>query len=246
MQEQDRDRQGTDRLFSSLAERTALREGDPVLTASQYNRAIGLCLLYGFGVNALITFATQKPLERLMLRSPDSFRTLLIVFLVAYLALCLGGSRLLNRGTSVRTCFAGYSMIVLPMGLLISLAVMPYDFSLVNQALTVTAIVTGIMMLLSMWKPDFFLRIGPALGIALLASIGVEILSTFVLRWLSFGMDWVVVTIMALYVGFDWARANALPTTSRNAVVISASLYLDIVNIFLRVLSIISRSKSRD
>ena len=231
---------------SSLAERAAYREGDSLLSAQQYNRAIGLCLFYGFGVNALITYLTAKPLEKLVYSNPGSFRTLLIVFLILYLALSFGGSFVLNRSRTFRGSFLGYSMIVLPMGVLISVAVMPYDTQIVFKALTITTVITGVMMLLAMWKPDFFLRIGPALGIALLASIAVEILSTFVLRWLSFGMDWVVVTIMALYVGFDWARANALPTTSRNAVVISASLYLDIVNIFLRVLSIISRSKSRD
>ena len=40
--------------------------------------------------------------------------------------------------------------------------------------------------------------------------------------------------------GFDWARANAIPKTADNAVDSAASLYMDIINLFLRILMILA------
>ena len=60
------------------------------------------------------------------------------------------------------------------------------------------------------------------------------------LRWL----DYLFVAIFSLYLGFDWARANAYPPTVRNAILSATQIYLDIVNIFVRLLSIFSRRRN--
>lgn len=54
--------------------------------------------------------------------------------------------------------------------------------------------------------------------------------------------DYLVVLIFCGYVGYDWARANACAKTVDNAVDCAAELYIDIVNLFVRILSILSRS----
>ncbi|EPZ8570104.1 Bax inhibitor-1 family protein, partial [Pseudomonas aeruginosa] len=41
--------------------------------------------------------------------------------------------------------------------------------------------------------------------------------------------------------GVDWGRANQIERTVDNAVDSAASLYLDIINLFVRVLEIISK-----
>ena len=43
------------------------------------------------------------------------------------------------------------------------------------------------------------------------------------------------------YIGFDWSRANSIPKTLDNAVDSAASLYMDIINLFLRILRIMGR-----
>ena len=53
--------------------------------------------------------------------------------------------------------------------------------------------------------------------------------------------DFLVVGIMAGYIGYDWARAQALPKTLDNAVDSAAALYVDIVILFLRLLRLFSR-----
>jgi FtsH-binding integral membrane protein len=54
-------------------------------------------------------------------------------------------------------------------------------------------------------------------------------------------LDGLFVLIFSGYIGYDWARANQLPKTLDNAIDASAALYLDIVNLFLRILRLLSR-----
>ena len=54
-------------------------------------------------------------------------------------------------------------------------------------------------------------------------------------------MDWIVALLFCGYIGYDWARANAIPNTLDNAIDSAAALYLDIINLFIRLLHIMSR-----
>ena len=57
-------------------------------------------------------------------------------------------------------------------------------------------------------------------------------------------IDYIVVLIFCGYIGYDWAKANALPKTYDNAIDSAANLYVDIVNLFLRILRILARSQN--
>ena len=55
--------------------------------------------------------------------------------------------------------------------------------------------------------------------------------------------EWIGTAIFSLFIGYDWARANTCAKTVKNAIDLSASLYLDIVNLFLRLLRMMSRNR---
>ena len=55
--------------------------------------------------------------------------------------------------------------------------------------------------------------------------------------------EWIGTAIFSLFIGYDWARANTCARTVKNAIDLSSSLYLDIVNLFLRLLQMMSRNK---
>ena len=57
--------------------------------------------------------------------------------------------------------------------------------------------------------------------------------------------EWAGTIIFSLYIGYDWARANTCARTVDNAIDLSASLYLDIINLFLRIVAIMSDSKRK-
>jgi len=69
----------------------------------------------------------------------------------------------------------------------------------------------------------------------------VELFQLFVLGIHSNWLDWVVVLIFCGYIGYDWGRANSIPKTLDNAVDSAAALYMDIINLFLRILRIMGR-----
>ncbi len=97
------------------------------------------------------------------------------------------------------------------------------------------------MMALGTLYPAFFARIAGALTIALIVVILVELFQIFVLGIHQGWLDWAVVAIFCGYIGYDWGRANQIPKTLDNAVDSAAALYIDIINLFLRILRIMGR-----
>ncbi|MBO7709254.1 MAG: US12 family protein, partial [Lachnospiraceae bacterium] len=87
----------------------------------------------------------------------------------------------------------------------------------------------------------FFLSIGRVLIFALIGSIVIELIGGLLLHLPLGIMDYVVVVIFAGYIGYDWARAQAYPKTLDNAIDSAADIYVDIINIFIRILSIIGK-----
>ena len=51
-------------------------------------------------------------------------------------------------------------------------------------------------------------------------------------------IDYAVALIFCGYIGLDWCRAQQYPKTLDNAIDSAADIYLDIVNLFIRILSI--------
>ena len=79
------------------------------------------------------------------------------------------------------------------------------------------------------------------LCISLLITVVVEIILFFVGIQLGI-IDYVVVLIFCGYVGYDWAKANVQTKTVDNAIDSASELYVDIVNLFVRILRILARA----
>ena len=221
------------------------REGAGELSESRYNLLIGAALTWGFFLNFLIVQFAGPAILSMALSSPAGYSTFMIGFLVAYIALVLIGSALVRSYNPAR-CFLGYNLIAVPVGVVVALATVGYDPQIVTRAALITAIVTLIMMIVSTLAPSVFARMGSGLGVALLGVIVVEAFATLLFRMDVSILDWIVVGIMCLYIAYDWVRANSVQRTATNAIAAASALYLDIINIFLRVLRILARSRSND
>ena len=55
--------------------------------------------------------------------------------------------------------------------------------------------------------------------------------------------DFIVVIIFCGYIGYDWARAQEYNPTLDNAIDSAADIYVDVINLFVRILSIIGKRK---
>lgn len=204
------------------------------LDASTYNLVLGGLLLYGFLVDGLICYFMGDLLYY-------ASSGVLIGLLVGYIV-CVILSVVLSHSQSAVVNFIGYNLLVIPLGMVLSLSVAVVSFQTVLMALLGTAGFVVVMVAVSYLKPDFFLSLGPTLGFALLGTIVVEL----VLALLGFGTEWadyLVIGIFTLYLGFDWQRANRVTPSIRNAILSATQIYLDIVNIFIRLLRILARSR---
>ncbi|WP_105253263.1 Bax inhibitor-1 family protein [Pseudoalteromonas sp. T1lg75] len=199
-----------------------------------YNLTIGLCLLWGFSVNWFLVVNIDP--QTLWAINPW-------VFFIGYFASCFVGVWLFNESKKPVVSFLGYNLVVVPFGLIVNMVVAQYNEALVIEAIRLTAGVTLIMMLLGSMFPRFFQRILGVLSIALLAVLVVELFQIFVLGIHHEWIDWAVAVIFCGYIGYDWGRANQIPKTLDNAVDSAAALYMDIINLFLRILRILGRKQ---
>ncbi len=203
---------------------------DALVSDLVYNLVIGLTLCWGFGVNWLMV--TNIDPNAIAAINPW-------VFFIGYFASCFFGVYLFRTSSNPMVSFIGYNFVVVPFGLIINMVVARYDADLVAQAMRVTGAVTIGMMCFGSLFPAFFQRIAGALTIALLLVIVVELIEVFVFGIHHGIIDWIVVLIFCGYIGYDWARANNIPKTLDNAVDSAAALYMDIINLFLRILRIL-------
>ena len=218
-------------LQSNVFNRTNNAEQE--VSSRLYNFTIGLVLCWGFWVNWLMV--GHIPVE--IIRSINHW-----VFFIGYLASCFFGVYLFNTSSKPLVSFIGYNFVVVPFGFVINMVVSNYDRSLVLDAIQVTGLVTVIMMLLGIMFPVFFKKIYGALTIALLVVFVVELFQIYVLGIHQNWLDWAVAIIFCGYIGYDWGRANQIPKTIDNAVDSAAALYMDIINLFLRILRIMGRA----
>ncbi|WP_407291620.1 Bax inhibitor-1 family protein [Stutzerimonas zhaodongensis] len=205
---------------------------DRTVSAAVYNLLIGLTLCWGFLVNWWMV--VHIPVEPI--RSIDP-----LLFFGGYFACCLAGIYLFQRSNQPWISFLGYNLVVLPFGLVVNLVVSRYDANLVQEAIRVTALVTVAMMVAGTLFPQFFERIAGALTVALLAVIVIELFEMFILGVRHGAIDWIVVLIFCGYIGVDWGRANRIPKTVDNAIDSAAALYMDMINLFIRILRILGR-----
>lgn len=221
-------------MENTVFERTEYDSSGQRISHHLYNLLIGLVLCWGFLVNWLMV--KTIPYESIAGIHP-------FIFIIGYFASCFFGIFLFTKSENPIVSFIGYNFVVVPFGLIINLVVCQYDPSLVLDAMRVTGVVTFVMMVLGSMFPLFFERIAGALTIALLVVIIVELIEIFILKIHHGIIDWIVVVIFCGYVGYDWGRANRIPKTVDNAVDSAASLYMDIINLFLRILRIMGRRR---
>lgn len=213
-----------------------LREGETEISERSFNLIIGGVLLWGFVLNFLMVTFFGAQITRMVANSNP------FIFLIAYIAMVIIGSVLLGKDSPALS-FLGYNLIALPIGVVVCACVTGVPVSVVQSAVLVTAIVTLTFMILATLVPGFFLSMGRALGAGLLVAIVAELVATLIFRSASNVFEWIFVAIFSLYIGYDWARANTCARTVDNAIDLAANLYLDIINLFLRILELMSKNK---
>ena len=198
------------------------------LTIQQYNALLAGLLLYGFALCTVICHAFAIDL---MMSNP-------IVLAVVYLVCAFIGGYMANRSRSTAVRFIGFNLIVAPSGAIVAACLPYYHFETVLYAVLGTALIAGVMLVAALVRPQMFEGLGSVLLLSLISVIVVEtILLIFFGRSSTF-IDVAVIVIMAGFVGYDFIEANKAYRTAGNAIAFAIDLYLDLINIFIRLLSI--------
>lgn len=212
------------------------RYNDPdgkVVTDKTFYLVMSATLLFGFLVNALeVAFMTEIFLSW----NP-------VVFFIVYAVMAFSGVLINAFSRNPIVSFIGYCLVILPLGALLSIVVPAYSSSTVLSAFIATSLITAAMTLFAAIKPDIFLSLWKVLSLCLFISIIWSVIAMFFMSSSYVILDWFVVVIFSGYIGLDVSFAAKRPKTLDNAVDSACALYLDIINIFVRLLAIFGRNK---
>ena len=209
-----------------------------VIDRPKYNLIMGGIVVYGLVINYFLCKAVPNVY---LLMNP-------FIFLLMYIVLVIAGTAISAKSDNPIISFIGYNMVVVPCGLVVSLAVQLYgglESDIVSQAFLYTFCISGIMIAASMLWPAAFETMGRYLFVGLIAVLIGSVIGIFI-NGVFNAMSWFGALIFSLYIGYDFYRAQKYTPTLDNAVDCALDIYLDIINLFLKLLRILGRRSSRD
>ncbi len=215
-------------LASGKQERMINKGAGEIVSDRIYNLTIGLVVLYGIIVNVLMC----------RYLAPSILGINRIALIIFYIVCVLAGTFMAVKSDSPVVSFIGYNLVVLPVGAVLTVCLQNYSPSVVYQAFFITGVITAIMLLASSLAPGTFAGMGRMLFVAL---IGI-IVANLVCMLFSINtviIAWIAAVVFALYIGYDWVKAQMYAKTLDNAVDSALDIYLDIVNLFLQLLYIL-------
>ncbi len=202
-----------------------------MLTRRKYNLTIGAIVLLGLVINVLTCMFCMEFAVK------HAFGVLIADVIVGFSGIAL------TRSKSPLTSFIGYLMLVCPFGLALSTVLYAYGgvkAPIVLQAFMLTAVITTTMLVLGMVFQDFFLKLGNIL-FGILAGLVIASFICLFIGTFPTVLAYIGATLFSAYIGYDISVAQKLEPTLDNAVDSAASLYLDIINLFMDLLRIMDK-----
>lgn len=212
------------------------KTGGAQLSRRAYNAAIGVVLGIGLLINAAMAQFLPASAFELMGQYP------LAVF-IGFIVVSIGSFFVINKSDNPAISMLGFIVLSAAFGYFVAAAVQSYTDTTVTRAFMLTAAISIAMVVAATIVPNIFAKMGTALLAALAITLIAEVATVFITHSDPIAFDFIFVIIFALYIGYDWQKAQAYPPTLDNAVDSAADIYVDIVNLFIRLLAIFGRSK---
>lgn len=205
------------------------------ISVRTYNAIMCGTLLWGFLANALMVAYLAAPVMNLAIQIGP------LGLFIGYIVLAIVGIIMSAKSSNPVVSFIGFNLLVLPMGVMLCLLVPGLPVAVVTKALLLTGIVTATMVLLGLIQPNLFLSMGRTLFIAFIAAFVAELVATFLFHYTGTAFDWIFVILFSGYIGYDVAKSQVYPKTVDFAIDCSLDIYIDIIGLFIRLLSLLSR-----
>lgn len=208
-----------------------------LITRRLYNALLAGFVVLSFVIMAICSHITTTiEFVYFIYRNP-------VLFMVGSLVCSIGGIVCMSIGRSKESLpigLVGYTLFTLTFGFSTSFVLSAYSLDSITTAFTATAGIMIVFGAAGIAFPRFFAKIQGVLLVALVAIIVVELVLTFtgVSQSLT---DVAVILIFCGFIGYDVYRASVATPTVSNALWYAIELYLDIINVFLRLLSLFGR-----
>ena len=225
-------------LLGSAARKARLAKAvseDQIISTRVYNAIMLGVLLWGLLVNVILCATLGDAVSRM---NPTAL-------LILYVVCAIAGILIAGRSDKPLISFLGYNMVVIPFGLVISLLVYAYGGAgsdIVMYAFLYTMVITLGMTGAALAFPNLFAKLGGALLGVLIGLLVCEIVLLILGRYQTV-TDWIAAGLFSLYIGFDVYRSQQFAKTVDNAVDCALDIYLDLANLFVRLLSIMSKKR---
>ena len=210
-----------------------------VVDSGPYAVLVSMWMALGIGVTAIAAYLTQSWVPDLV-----AIIALLVVSIIGIIIALVSDSSLIS--------FIGFVLLVVPTGMLLGPFVALYTEASVFKIFFVTTGLAVVLGVVGALCPIDLAPIGSVLfgvlgmllvgyfyaGIATLVGIPID----GALTWL----DWIGVVLFSIYIIYDWNRAMNIPHTVDNSVDSAMALYLDFINLFIRLLELFGEKKESD
>ena len=171
------------------------------------------------------------------------------VFLLGVTVVALLGVVVAMASENPLISLIGYSMVSVPFGLMLGPIVAAYTVASVFKVLFITTLIVVVLGVVGAIIPDSL----ESWGIYLFGGLLILLFGQFGIMigaWMGFPIkgvmtiwDWLGVLLFSAYVIFDMNRAMRVPRTLDNSIDCALAIYLDFVNIFIRLLSLLGQKK---
>ena len=219
----------------------SIREFNSTLSKTFTRMFTGLLIT---ALAAIITYGTS-----LILFVEHYYWLLAIAEIIMVLVFSLGFKKL--SPTAVTALFYGYAILN---GVTLSTIFIVYDLALIGKSFIITAILFGALAYLGHSTDKDLTKMGPILLTALLIGIIATIINLFLgSTMFSIVLDWVMLFIFAGLTIYDMNKMKMMSQTIQNDsaslekmyIYCAMELYLDFINIFLRILRILGRANRK-
>ena len=134
-------------------------------------------------------------------------------------------------------------MNILAFAILLSMVTMLYPANYILLAAVLTTVVVLTMTVAAVVFPNAFLSMGKTIFMALIGLVIAEFVTMLMGMFYPNIFAIIGIFIFSLYVGYDWARGQQYPSTASYACFTALQLYMDIINIFIRILRLLSKRR---
>lgn len=213
-------------------------KGRTELGARAYNLCIGISVFIGLLITAVTTYLLKDSVGMMFYAHP-------LIFSILYLVVSLSASQIAINTENEMVSVIGHVVIAIATGALLSSCI-PYEKMsvLLNAAIT-TGVILAVMITVATAFPGMFLGFGKVLLTSLFALIIGETIMYFIFGVSPAIIDVIAIGIFTVYIGYDWQKGLEYPKTLKFAIITTISIYLDLINIFIRLVSLTSKNSNK-